>query len=315
MKNYPSASHLLRPTLWGAGLVALAGVVQAQQPSFNGHYPIGVEGLKGGSLPPPGLYLRDYNLFYFADRLNDAHSKKAVDDFEAIVYAAAPRLVWISDLKLLGGNYGADILVPFIYTELKVEQGGFRYKDQTFGLGDVFVEPITLSWHFQKFDLGVGYGFWAPVGDSAPQLTTRAGKGYWGHMWTLGGTWFPDAEKTWSVSILNRYELNLGSEEYPSDGWPASVAAGDEWSLEWGIGKSLSKTFEIGVVGYYQQQVTKDTGTNASNDLDRVLAVGPEISLTFPKPMLVASLRYLREFGAEDHPEGNTVTLTLTKRF
>jgi hypothetical protein len=26
-------------------------------------------------------------------------------------------------------------------------------------------------------------------------------------------------------------------------------------------------------------------------------------------------LRYLREFGAKDRPEGNLVTLTLTKRF
>jgi hypothetical protein len=134
-------------------------------------------------------------------------------------------------------------------------------------------------------------------------------------MWTLGGTWFPDAEKTWSVSLLNRYELNLGSEEYPSNTWPDSVAAGDEFSLEWGIGKSLSKTFEIGVVGYYQQQVNKDQGTNASQDLDRVFSAGPEISFTFPKAMLFATLRYMREFGAQDRPEGNTVTLTLTKRF
>ena len=39
------------------------------QPNFTGHYPAGVEGIKGGSLPPPGFYARDYNVFYYADRL------------------------------------------------------------------------------------------------------------------------------------------------------------------------------------------------------------------------------------------------------
>ena len=304
-------SHLA-PALLRAFVCASAGLAQAQ-PSFNGHYPIGVEGLKGGSLPPPGLYLRDYNLFYWADRLNDAHSGAVPADFKAFVYAQAPRVVWITDKKILGGNYGADVLVPFIYTDLKVGAAGF--KDATFGLGDIFVEPITLSWHKQKFDLGVGYGFWAPTGDSAPGLNTLAGKGYWGHMFTLGGTWYPDAEKTWSVSLLNRYEINLGSEDYPDPSFPYSVAPGDEYSLEWGIGKALTKTLEIGAVGYYQQQTTKDHGSHASTVQDRVFSAGPEISLVFPKSMLFVSLRYLREFGAQDRPEGNTATLTVTKRF
>jgi hypothetical protein len=297
----------LRPALWGAGLAALAGVAQAQ-PSFNGHYPIGVEGLKAGSAPPPGIYLRDYNLFYYADRYEGGG---VPDDFEVFVYAQAPRLIWISDLKILGGNYGADTIIPFLYTDLKV--GGF--KDSSFGMGDMVVEPFILSWHWQKFDLTTAYGFWAPTGDADPPPTASPGDGYWGHMFTLGGTWFPDAEKTWSVSLLSRYEINLGSEEYPSGVWPHSVAAGDELSVEWGIGKSLSKTVELGVVGYYQQQVTEDHGTDASSDLDRVLSIGPEINFTFPKPMLNASLRYYYEFDAQDRPEGHTLTLTLTKRF
>lgn len=308
-----SSSHLAAPALLGLGLWAITNLAQAQTPSFSGHYPIGVEGLKGGSLPPPGLYLRDYNLFYFADRLNDANSGGVPADFKVFVYAQAPRLVWITDKKILGGNYGADVLVPFIYTDLQVEAAGFR--DTSFGMGDIFVEPITLSWHWQKFDLGIGYGFWAPTGDADPQLTASPGKGYWGHMVTLGGTWYPDAEKTWSVSLLNRYEINLGSEEYPTGAYPNSVAAGDEYSLEWGIGKALSKTLEVGVVGYYQQQTTKDHGANASTVQDRVFSAGPEVSLVFPKASLFASLRYVREFGAQDRPEGNTVTLTLTKRF
>jgi hypothetical protein len=43
--------------------------------------------------------------------------------------------------------------------------------------------------------------------------------------------------------------------------------------------------------------------------------VGPEINLFMPQLPMFASLRYVHEFSAKDRPEGNTVTLTLTKRW
>ena len=56
--------------LLAAGLMALPTALQANQANkvIAGHYPAGAEGLKGASLPPPGLYLRDYNIGYYADQ-------------------------------------------------------------------------------------------------------------------------------------------------------------------------------------------------------------------------------------------------------
>jgi hypothetical protein len=82
--------------------------------------------------------------------------------------------------------------------------------------------------------------------------------------------------------------------------------------LEWGISKSVCKEADLGVVGYYQQQVT---GNSDKSPLNRVAAVGPEVSVMFPKPMLFVSLRYNYEFMAENRAQGNAVTMTLTKRF
>jgi hypothetical protein len=48
---------------------------------------------------------------------------------------------------------------------------------------------------------------------------------------------------------------------------------------------------------------------------NRVAAVRPEINVTFPKPMLFVSFRYLYEFMAEDRVQGQTFVLNLTKRF
>ena len=59
--------------------------------------------------------------------------------------------------------------------------------------------------------------------------------------------------------------------------------------------------------------MTTDSGANTERD--RVAAFGPEVSVAFPKQMLFVSLRYLYEFMAQSRAEGNTVSLTLTKRF
>ncbi len=54
-------------------LAALPGILQAQP---SAHYAPGVEGIKGASLPPPGVYFRDYNYFYWANTLNDSSGNK-----------------------------------------------------------------------------------------------------------------------------------------------------------------------------------------------------------------------------------------------
>jgi hypothetical protein len=69
------------------------------------------------------------------------------------------------------------------------------------------------------------------------------------------------------------------------------------------------------VAGYYQQQTTDDAGAGVSRILDYSVAVGPEVSLFCSKLGLFTSLRYLREVAVHDRPEGNVVTLTLTKRW
>ncbi|MEI8383591.1 MAG: hypothetical protein WCJ09_25975, partial [Planctomycetota bacterium] len=51
-------------------LLFVAMIASAQQET--GHYPPGVEGLRGSTLPPPGTYLKWYNIAYNADTLKDA---------------------------------------------------------------------------------------------------------------------------------------------------------------------------------------------------------------------------------------------------
>jgi hypothetical protein len=286
------------------GLCLLACATQPQAATFSGHYPSGAEGIKAGSLPPPGIYLRDYNLFYYADRFPGGPP-----NFEALGYINAPRLVYMTDFKILGATYGLDLLVPFYYGEVKFDTPAGRFKDDTFAMGDLLFEPLLLGWNTKQFDFGAGYGFWAPTGDynkSGTRPSRILAKGFWSHMLSAGATWYPDEEKTWAISALNRYEFHMENDDL-------DYTAGDTWTLEWGLSKSVTPTVELGLVGYFQKQTTGHDGTAAP--MDRVLALGPEISAVWPSWGLVTSLRYLREFDTENRPEGHTATLTLTKRW
>jgi len=289
--------HSLVPA---ASLAALFIAASSQaQPIIAEHYPAGAEGLKAATLPPPGLYLRDYNFFYTSDKFKNGPS-----DFELFGYVNAPRLVWMTPVKILGANYGMDVIVPFGSMDYKINGAWHDY----FGLGDIEVEPLLLSWHLAKFDFSAGYAFWAPTGDYNSHKVSMIAQGFWSHMITAGATWYPDSEKTIAVSILNRYEF--GHEQQDTHNTPGQV-----YTLEAGVSKTVIKNLDLGVIGYYQQQTTTDSGPSADPMLDRKFGVGPEISGFCPKLGIFASLRYAYEFGARDRPEGHLFTLTLTKRF
>jgi hypothetical protein len=284
-------------------LVASAALTGALHAQPTAHYPPGIHGINAGSLPLPGFYLRDYNYFYGSGQLNGpTGDRTGPANFDAFTYANIIRPIWITDVNFLGAYLGTDIVVPLVYKSL--EAGSFD--DSSFGLGDIFPE-VTLSWHVSHFDICCGVGAWMPTGESAPKPTTRAGLGYWATMFTLGGTWYIDNARTWSVSALNRYEINTESRD-------TDTTTGNAWTLEWGVGKAITKVVTAGAAGYYQAKITGDTGAHPQ-PLNRVAAVGPEVVFRFGKPQLVLNVRYEYEFAAENRAQGQTAAIVLTKRF
>jgi len=270
------------------------------------HYVPGVEGIRAASLPPPGVYVRDYNVFYESSRLNDdTGGKIGPADAKAFIYANVPRVLWITDTKFLGGYVGVDALLPLQYTDLSVTTPGGPFSDSTFGVGDLFAET-TLSWHPKHFDLAIGAGFWAPTGDSASQPTVRAGQGFWTPMFTAGVTYYIDEGRSWSISALSRYEINTESRD-------TGITPGQVYTLEWGAAHTFKKTIDVGVVGYYQQQTTSDTGSSADSTRGNAAAIGPEVGMFYPKQKLGWSLRYLYEFASEGRLQGQSLVFTVTK--
>jgi len=275
-------------------------------PAAAEHYVNGVEGIKASTLPPPGFYYRMYNVFYQADALNDSNGDELKVDFDLKVFANVHRLIWISDFKFLGADYGADIIVPLVSTDMEI--GAMGVDDSQFGLGDICIEPLLLSWHGSMYDAAFGMALYVPSGDYDKTEPASPGKDMWTGMFTLGGTAYFDTEKTWSASILARYETH-------SDKGDTDINPGDDFHFEWGIAKTLGQIWDVGMTGYCQWQVTEDGGKAASKNKDSIYAFGPEVNVFIPPAKLFVSLRSLWEYGAEDRPEGNITALTLTKIF
>jgi len=136
--------HII-PTLSASLLFLLPNAIQAQP---TAHYSPGSEGILCASVPPPGVYLRDYNIFYTSDRVNDGsgHSVGPAN-FSTFTYAQVPRIIWVTDWKVLGADYLLNVIPPITYQ--KTTAGPF--KSSTLGVGDVYVDN-GLAWHVKQFD-------------------------------------------------------------------------------------------------------------------------------------------------------------------
>jgi hypothetical protein len=291
-------------------VLVVAGLLLVTQVSGEtGHYPLGSEGIKGATLPPPGLYLKTYTSFYTANSLRDRSGKDDGSGLDLDALAIVPRLVYMTDHKILGADYGMDVLIPFVQTDLELDTYGVKFND--FCWGDLFVEPIDLAWHGDRYDIGAAFGVWMPTGKYNKNNPASPGKDFWTTMFTLGGTYYLDEEKSWSASILGRYEIHSYKDH-------TDVKPGQNVLFEWGVGKTIEKVWEVGVAGYAQWQLTDDKGSDVTYDAgvhDRVAAIGPEVTVFIPPAKVFLSLRTLFEFSAVDRPEGTTTTLTVIKIF
>ncbi|MDI3261997.1 SphA family protein [Aerosticca soli] len=295
---------------WMAGsLLAAAAAPTTALADASAHYVPGVEGIKAASVPPAGLYLRLYGVAYRSDdiRVDTPSGNGAIPGHtSADVDAFVPRIIWISDKKFLGADFGMDALWPYEHKHIEV---GPMHTSKT-GMGDLYLNPVILAWHGKQYDTVFCIGYWTDVGDYHREDPASTGQGYSNAMFTLGGTWYPDSDRRWALSILNRYET-LASKIRHTD-----VTPGDNWVAEWGISYQISPSTNIGLVGYDSWQVERDDAPHGvPTPKDSVHAVGGQWSFHSHSLGMLFDVALYHEYDAQHHPKGNTGRVTLTIPF
>jgi hypothetical protein len=91
---------------------------------------------------------------------------------------------------------------------------------------------------------------------------------------------------------------------------------GVDGHLDWAASQFFSEQLHVGLVGYFYQQLTGDSGSGAvlGDFKSRVYAVGPQVGYFFPvgARKWYVNLKGYYEFDAQNRPEGWNVWLTLS---
>ncbi|HWA45415.1 MAG TPA: transporter [Hypericibacter adhaerens] len=291
----------------------------------TGHYFAGLPNARDTVMPAPGYYALLYSIYYSADRYyNDngqsVDSVKLPDGTKANVnadvnlFVLAPAFIWVADWDVLGGHYGAYIVPTFSNTSIDAEVStltglGRNAKGSTFGMGDLFVQPIWLGWNKKHWDFTVGYGFYAPTGRFDAGSRDNIGLGFWTHQFQGSVAWYPFTNRGTAVIGTGTYEINQNAEG-------EDLTPGQRASLNLAIDQylPLDEQFllDVAVTGYGQWQTTDDTGSDAANNnRDSVYGVGPQIGIVYLPSKISATFRWNHEVWAQDRIAGDVFALTL----
>ena len=100
--------------------------------------------------PPPGLYLLNYDFYYFANHFTTRFGNKVengiLKDFEADIFGEIARLAYVPkrDIRVWGGKWMSDIAFPLIHKRIKT---ALFDKSKT-GLGDILLCPVNLFYQW-----------------------------------------------------------------------------------------------------------------------------------------------------------------------
>jgi hypothetical protein len=314
------------------------------------HFVPGVMNIRDYFVPEPGFYGALYNYYYTTDRLNDRHGDEVdsvtvnpgpgpgltIDvDVDVDLYALAPGLIWVSNWRILGAKYAAYVAPSFSTTSISANLsvatgiGGSIDNDPDMGVGDLFVQPLWLGWDPKHWDIGLAYGFYAPVGRydtrrvSFPggrsvevESADNLGLGFWTHQFQGALAWYPWLNKATALTAVVTYEINQNKQDF-------DLTPGQNLTFNWGVSQYLPLTkdqrllLELGPAGYCSWQITRDTGSDAaaSSPRDQVQAAGGQIGLTYIPWYLVFNFHAFAEFASEERFQGQAYGINLAKKF
>jgi hypothetical protein len=284
-----------------------------------GAYLLGSRSNGAGITPPAGVYFQDDTYFYDA-KIGGGKSLPfgglLVANVSAQTWLNLPTTLWVTPAKILGGDLAfsltSSVGEPRVGASLLVNSPrfgplGLNVTDDNTRLSDFFMQSF-VGWQVGNFHWQLGIGGVVPsgtyvAGELSNASLNRPAVDLFGTF-----TWL-DPAIGWDLSTAAGFTFNQANTA-------TDYKTGDEFHLEWAATKYLSKQFTIGLVGYYYQQFTPDTGTGAVLGAfeGRVAAVGGSIGYTFEAGKLPIStrLKVYREFDAVNHLEGTAGFLTVS---
>src|SRR4030066_100989 len=229
--------------------VSVLTSVNVYATEFGGSaYKDGAEDCLCGFIPPPGYYFINYFLYYSADKFKGKGDNPDNSDFDLEVAANIFRFIYITKQKILGGNWGMHMFVPFANQEVTLAPSVSQGRA---GLGDIIVDPFILSWHFKNWHLATGLDIYIPTGRYDKEDFSNISRNYWTFEPIFAFTYISDGG--FEVSSKFMYDFNTENSDSPY----GDYQSGQEFHFDYAVGYKVSN-WNLGVAGYYYKQITDD---------------------------------------------------------
>ena len=283
-----------------------------------GFYLLGSKGPGAGMLPPAGVFFQN-DIWIYDGNLGGGKNLptggRLAVGVEGKAVLEAPTFLWVLPEEVLGGRLGLGATIPFGWMETDADltlagpRGGMAsgsITDTVFTIGDPIVSG-TLGWDAGNFHWTTGLMVNVPIGDYQEGEISNLAFHRWAADVNAAVTWLDPAI---GLDLSAAIGVTFNGEN-PS----TNYRTGTEFHFEWAAVQHFNKQFDAGLVGYYYDQLTGDSGSGASGPFKgKVAAIGATIGYTFMAGELPIStrLKYFHEFGAENRAEGDSFFLTVS---
>jgi hypothetical protein len=267
-------------------------------------------GLKAGTQSPPGIYVVTLLYNYNFDTLKTNDGRAIGGRGIASVNQLVPALLfsYVSEKRILGGNYSASFALPLANTAIEFPNLDFP---NSWGASDMYYQPFRLGWHTKHADLLTGYSIYLPIGRFTPGSFNNTGLGQVSNEFSFGFTIYPDEKKRFHLATITQYYIESGKED-------SDQRTGDSLQLQGGAGVAFRDgLINAGMAYYTQWKVTEDrvlSNIPAFRGKDRYLGFGPEFNTVLPiseKTPVFATFRYIFETGNRVATQGNTLFFSI----
>lgn len=258
----------------------------------------------------PGFLFELSTSYYRATKIRDDAGHAVPGNPRIDAAAIVPHIAYISpDITLFGGNVGAEILLPLVYTNLRPGPG---LEDHNFSAGDIQFSPLLIQWSgqtlfgmpfYQRFDLL----FSAPTGQYNRNALANAGS----NVWTISPYYAFTIMPTDRFEVSGRitYQWSGRNTRPAPDIGAGSVQPGDALSINLSGSYTISGRWRLGAAGYVLAQLGEDRidGNRQNGSRERLFGAGPGLLYQGGKYQVL--LNAYKEWGARNRPEGSKIVL------
>jgi hypothetical protein len=283
-------------------------------------YLLGKRGPLAAFIPKPGIYLS--NDIYGYDASYDGAiplGGRLASDISAEALMNIPQFTWVTDVSVLGGRLALSALTPFGTVDVKARgavqlENGTEISRGTSDTDSGFGDPVvggSLGWKNRDGDKFRAWSVYSsvfiPVGSYQLGRIANLSSNRWAL--DVGGA-YTMANFTGGRELSAILGMTFNGENQDTN-----YDSGNELHLELAGVQHLPNHWSAGIVGYYYNQITGDSGGPAilGDFKGEVAAIGPELNYQFQtKHPVSLDLRWYHEFGAENRLEGDAIFLTIS---